>query len=62
MAPLIVDRVIDGTGPEGQDVHVEGTADIAQRGPDGGWRYVVDNPFGTRVQQFHTQDTGEPAF
>jgi ketosteroid isomerase-like protein len=45
---LIVDWVIDGTGPEGQAVHVEGTAtDIARRGPDGRWRYVIDNPFGT---------------
>ncbi|MGW7664543.1 hypothetical protein [Streptomyces sp. NPDC054756] len=43
-------------------MQVEGAADIAQRGPDGGWRYVVDNPFGTRMQQFPTQDTEEPAF
>ncbi|MER7570985.1 DUF4440 domain-containing protein [Streptomyces sp. NPDC126514] len=48
VALLIVDWVIDGTGPEGQAVHVEGTAtDIARRGPDGRWRYVIDNPFGT---------------
>ncbi|MFB9904633.1 YybH family protein [Allokutzneria oryzae] len=27
---------------------VTGTAtDVARRGPDGTWRYVIDNPFGT---------------
>ncbi|NED19017.1 DUF4440 domain-containing protein [Streptomyces sp. SID9913] len=57
VALLIVDWVIDGTGREGQAVHVEGTAtDIARRGPDGRWRYVIDNPFGTGVQQLPTQD------
>ncbi|MFC7981505.1 YybH family protein [Streptomyces sp. NPDC057336] len=51
VALLIVDWVIDGVGREGQAVRVEGTAtDIARRGPDGRWRYVIDNPFGTRAQ------------
>ncbi|MEV5545212.1 DUF4440 domain-containing protein [Streptomyces sp. NPDC052309] len=63
VALLIVDWVIDGIGREGQAVHVEGTAtDIARRGPDGRWRYVIDNPFGTRAQQLPTEDTVEPAF
>ncbi|SHE96511.1 YybH family protein [Streptoalloteichus hindustanus] len=48
IALLIVDWVIDGTDPDGQHVHIEGTAtDVARRGPDGKWRYVIDNPFGT---------------
>ncbi|MEU5627829.1 DUF4440 domain-containing protein [Streptomyces tendae] len=48
LALLIVDWVIDGVGREGEAVHVEGTAtDVARRGPDGRWRYVIDNPFGT---------------
>ncbi|MFM9367762.1 YybH family protein [Streptomyces sp. Da 82-17] len=48
IALLIVDWVIDGTGPDGQHVHIEGTAtDVARRGPDGRWRYVIDNPWGT---------------
>jgi ketosteroid isomerase-like protein len=52
VALLIVDWVIDGIGPEGQSVHVEGTAtDVARRGSDGRWRYVVDNLFGTRTQE-----------
>ncbi|MFF4473169.1 YybH family protein [Streptomyces sp. NPDC001599] len=50
LALLIVDWVIDGVGREGEVVHVEGTAtDVARRGPDGRWRYVIDNPFGTLV-------------
>ncbi|WP_406258746.1 YybH family protein [Streptomyces nigra] len=63
VALLIVDWVIDGTGPEGQAVHVEGTAtDVARRGPDGRWRYVIDNPFGTRVQQLPAQGVRKSAF
>lgn len=56
LALLIVDWVIDGTDRDGQAVHVEGTAtDVARRGPDGCWRYVIDNPFGTRAQQLPTE-------
>lgn len=48
IALLIVDWTIDGQGADGQPVHLEGTAtDVARRGPDGCWRYVIDNPFGT---------------
>ncbi|MFE3455373.1 YybH family protein [Nonomuraea sp. NPDC059194] len=48
IALLIVDWTIHGTAPDGTDVHLEGTAtDVARRGPDGRWRYVIDNPFGT---------------
>ncbi|MBF9133014.1 DUF4440 domain-containing protein [Plantactinospora sp. S1510] len=48
VALLLVDWKIDGTGTDGQRVHLEGTAtDVARRGPDGRWRYVIDNPFGT---------------
>ncbi|MGV9301948.1 MULTISPECIES: YybH family protein [unclassified Nonomuraea] len=48
IALLIVDWTIHGTTPDGTDVHLEGTAtDVARRGPDGLWRYVIDNPFGT---------------
>lgn len=48
IALLIVDWVIDGDAPDGGHVHIEGTAtDVARRGADGLWRYVIDNPFGT---------------
>ncbi|MER6143781.1 DUF4440 domain-containing protein [Streptomyces sparsogenes] len=46
-ALLIVDWVIDGIAADGRHVHHEGTAtDVARRGADGYWRYVIDNPFG----------------
>ncbi|MBB5905988.1 YybH family protein [Actinoalloteichus hymeniacidonis] len=48
LALLIVDWVIEGTDADGSEVRVEGTAtDVARRGEDGRWRYVIDNPFGT---------------
>ncbi|MEV0710356.1 YybH family protein [Nocardia aurea] len=51
IALLIVDWVIDGIGPDGGRVHIEGTAtDVARRGADGLWRYIIDNPFGVMAQ------------
>ncbi|TDD51051.1 DUF4440 domain-containing protein [Nonomuraea terrae] len=48
LALLIVDWFIDGEDADGRHVRIEGTAtDVARRGQDGRWRYVVDNPFGT---------------
>ncbi|MFE0208202.1 YybH family protein [Streptomyces sp. NPDC058985] len=47
LALLIVDFVITGSAAHGEHVHIEGTAtDVARRGADGYWRYVIDNPFG----------------
>lgn len=47
IALLIVDWSIHGTAPDGTDVHLAGVAtDVAQRGSDGLWRYLIDNPFG----------------
>src|SRR5215472_12578500 len=51
-AQIVVDWSIDGTGPDGKHVHVEGTAsDVARRGADGLWRYLIDNRLGTAVRQ-----------
>ncbi|MFB6872328.1 YybH family protein [Streptomyces sp. NPDC056323] len=62
LALLIVDWAIDGTDRDGEAVHVEGTAtDVARRGPDGRWRYAIDNPFGLRSQQVATEDAADPA-
>jgi ketosteroid isomerase-like protein len=48
LALLIGDFVIHGLGPDAKPVHIEGTAtDVARRGADGCWRYVIDNPPGT---------------
>jgi ketosteroid isomerase-like protein len=47
IALLIVDWSIEGKA-DSRDVHFAGTAtDVARRGADGRWRYVIDNPFGT---------------
>src|SRR5215471_14353803 len=52
IAQIVVDWSIDGTGPNGKHVHVEGTAsDVARRGADGRWRYLIDNRLGTAVRQ-----------
>jgi ketosteroid isomerase-like protein len=48
---FVLDWSLDGIGPDGQHVHLEGSAtDVAHRGDDGRWRYVIDNPFGTAVR------------
>ncbi len=46
-ALLVVDWSIRGTGADGRPVDLAGTGtDVVRRGPDGRWRYLVDNPFG----------------
>jgi ketosteroid isomerase-like protein len=48
IALLIVDWTITGRGRDGEQIRLDGTAtDVARRGPDGFWRYLIDNPFGT---------------
>jgi ketosteroid isomerase-like protein len=52
IAQLVVDWSIDGTGPDGEPVHVGGSAaDILRRGADGLWRYIIDNAQGTAMRQ-----------
>ena len=52
IAQIVLDWSIDGTGPDGEHVHLEGSAsDIVRRGADGLWRYLIDNPLGTAVRQ-----------
>jgi ketosteroid isomerase-like protein len=52
IAQIVVDWSIDGTGHDGEHVHVEGTAsDVARRGADGRWRYLIDNRLGTAVRR-----------
>ena len=37
-----------GTGPDGKPVTLTGhNADVLRRQPDGSWRFVIDNPWGT---------------
>ncbi len=44
----IPSTTIPSTTADGRDVRIAGTAtDVARRGADGRWRYVIDNPFGS---------------
>jgi ketosteroid isomerase-like protein len=44
----ITNTTIASTTADGRDVRITGTAtDVARRGADGRWRYVIDNPFGS---------------
>ncbi|MET9862463.1 SgcJ/EcaC family oxidoreductase [Streptomyces smyrnaeus] len=46
-ALLVVDWEIAGTASDGRPTHLTGTAtDVARRGSDGTWRYVIDRPAG----------------
>ena len=52
IAQLVVDWSIDGTGPDGKDVHLGGTAcDVVRRAADGFWRFIIDNNQGTAVRK-----------
>ena len=52
IAEIVLDWSIDGTGPAGEHVHVEGSAsDVARRGADGLWRNLIENRRGTAVRQ-----------
>ncbi|MFB8274682.1 YybH family protein [Nocardia colli] len=47
IALLVIDWSLTGTGPDGREIDLGGTAtDIVRRGADGLWRYVIDNPSG----------------
>lgn len=51
IASLVLDWSLIGKSPDGQAVHMVATAnDIARRGADGYWRYLIDNPFGTQLR------------
>jgi uncharacterized protein (TIGR02246 family) len=39
--------VLEGTGPDGSPVKMEGhSAEFSRKQPDGTWLFVIDNPFG----------------
>ncbi len=45
---VMADWSIEGAGPDGSPIALAGTtADVARFEPGAGWRYVIDNPFGT---------------
>lgn len=44
----VADWTIEGVSPDGSDVELAGTtSDVAVYDEEHGWRYVIDNPFGT---------------
>ena len=50
IAMIILDWAIEGTGPDGKQVHFHGSAsDILRRGTDGIWRYLIDNNHGIHI-------------
>jgi ketosteroid isomerase-like protein len=52
IAEIVLDWSIEGTGPDGEHVHLGGSAsDVLRRGADGVWRYLIDNNQGTAVRQ-----------
>jgi ketosteroid isomerase-like protein len=52
IAEIVLDWAIDGKGPGGEHVHVEGSAsDVVRRGADGLWRNLIDNRRGTALRQ-----------
>lgn len=54
IASLVLDWNIVGTGKNGEKVHMVATSnDIARKGADGYWRYIIDNPFGTQVRSLY---------
>jgi uncharacterized protein (TIGR02246 family) len=49
IASLILDWSYIGTARDGTEINMVATAtDIARRGEDGLWRYLIDNPFGSQ--------------
>ncbi|MGP3925160.1 MULTISPECIES: YybH family protein [unclassified Streptomyces] len=48
-ALLIVDWSIDTTSENGEPEHLEGVGvDVLRLGPDGNWRYAIDDPYGEK--------------
>ncbi|MEV8511596.1 DUF4440 domain-containing protein [Dactylosporangium sp. NPDC051484] len=48
IALLVTDHTTEIAAADGDPIRVGGTAtDVARRGPDGRWRYLLDNPSGT---------------
>ena len=48
---LVVGRwTLEGTGPDGQPIHLGGlAADVVHKGTDGAWRFAIDNPYSDAI-------------
>jgi ketosteroid isomerase-like protein len=48
LALVISEWSFSGTGPDGNPVNLASTAtDVLRQQPDGTWRVIIDNPWGT---------------
>jgi ketosteroid isomerase-like protein len=48
LALVLGEWSFEGTGPDGEPVELAAkNADVLRRQPDGTWRFVIDNPWGT---------------
>ena len=48
LALSFADWTLTGTGPDGEAIELSGqTSDVLRKQPDGTWRFVIDNPFGS---------------
>jgi ketosteroid isomerase-like protein len=48
LALVITEWSFSGTGPDGKPVDMTSkSADVLRQQPDGTWRFVIDNPWGT---------------
>jgi ketosteroid isomerase-like protein len=48
LALVITEWSFNGTGSDGKPVHITSkSADVLRQQPDGTWRFVIDNPWGT---------------
>jgi ketosteroid isomerase-like protein len=48
LALVLGEWTFNGTGPDGEPVRLGArNADVLRRQPDGTWRFVIDNPWGT---------------
>lgn len=48
IALSFADWTLVGTGPDGEPIEMSAqTSDVLRRQPDGTWRFVIDNPYGS---------------
>jgi uncharacterized protein (TIGR02246 family) len=48
IALSFADWTLRGTGPDGEALEMAAqTSDVLRRQPDGSWRFVIDNPYGS---------------
>ena len=48
IALSFADWTLAGTSPDGEPIEMAGqTSDVLRRQPDGTWRFVIDNPWGS---------------